>query len=235
MHVRYPAPNICMVIEATSHIDQLAAPYPFQLECFRRWYYYNAARTNATAKPNGCMIKFAHCDGRSIKPRSCQNRYLQFATEMGWYVLSLISFTISKSPLHLSDLARIASYKSTSSQKKKKKTSLADQVSRFCTEHSVPPAGLATLIASQHLRPFQPLPMIFPPALLFCSYLNLSGFETEAAGINAAWSGLYLILARRRKQVIQHDWKRVFVFDLPILSSIFAPIFMVQNTRWQIS
>ena len=118
-HCKYGVRSIRFDMEATSHIDQLAAPYPFQLECFRRWYYYNAARTNATAKPNGCMIKFAHCDGRSIRPRSCQNRYLQFATEMGWYVLSLISFTISKSPLHLSDLARIASYKSTSSQKKK--------------------------------------------------------------------------------------------------------------------
>ncbi|ORY08895.1 hypothetical protein BCR34DRAFT_569132 [Clohesyomyces aquaticus] len=28
-----------------------------------------------------------------------------------------------------------------------------------------------------------------PPVLLFTSYLNLSGYETDAAGITAAWSG----------------------------------------------
>lgn len=41
--------------------------------------------------------------------------------------------------------------------------------------------------------------MVFPPALLFGTYLNLSGFERDAAGFTAAWSGLYLLLARRRK------------------------------------
>jgi hypothetical protein len=68
-------------------------------------------------------------------------------------------------------------------------------------ENSVPPALLATLIAAQHMRPFQPLPMMFPPVLLFSSYLNLSDFKTDAAGITAAWSGLYGLLAMRRKQV----------------------------------
>ncbi|KAF2256673.1 hypothetical protein BU26DRAFT_513474 [Trematosphaeria pertusa] len=67
-------------------------------------------------------------------------------------------------------------------------------------EHSVPPTLLATLITAQHMRPFQPLPMMFPPVLLFSSYLNLSGYKTDAAGTTAAWSGLYALLAMRRKQ-----------------------------------
>ncbi|KAF2709289.1 hypothetical protein K504DRAFT_490823 [Pleomassaria siparia CBS 279.74] len=67
-------------------------------------------------------------------------------------------------------------------------------------EGSVPPTLLATLITAQNMRPFQAVPMIFPPVLLFSSYLNLSGYETDAAGITAAWSGLYGLLALRRKQ-----------------------------------
>lgn len=58
---------------------------------------------------------------------------------------------------------------------------------------------LATLTTALHFRPFQPLPMIFPPALLFSTYLNLNGYEADAAGITAAWSGLYMLLAGRRK------------------------------------
>lgn len=68
-------------------------------------------------------------------------------------------------------------------------------------ENSVPPTLLATLISAQHMRPFQPLPMMFPPVLLFSSYLNLSNHKTDAAGITAAWSGLYALLAMRRTQV----------------------------------
>lgn len=41
--------------------------------------------------------------------------------------------------------------------------------------------------------------MLFPPVLLASSFLNLYDYKTDAAGINAAWSGLYLILARRRR------------------------------------
>ncbi len=58
---------------------------------------------------------------------------------------------------------------------------------------------LATTVTALHARPFQPLPMVFPPILLFSSYLNLSNYVTESAGITAAWSGLYLLLASRRK------------------------------------
>lgn len=68
-------------------------------------------------------------------------------------------------------------------------------------EHSVPPTALATLVTAQHFRPFQAVPMLFPPVLLFSSYLNLSGYKTDAAGISAAWSGLYALLAMRRSQV----------------------------------
>ncbi|GAB7345512.1 hypothetical protein MBLNU457_3829t2 [Dothideomycetes sp. NU457] len=67
-------------------------------------------------------------------------------------------------------------------------------------ESSVPPAILATLITAQHFRPFQTLPMLFPPVLLFSSYLNVNGYPTNSAGITSAWSAAYLVLARRRKQ-----------------------------------
>ncbi|KAF2740652.1 hypothetical protein EJ04DRAFT_424315 [Polyplosphaeria fusca] len=73
-------------------------------------------------------------------------------------------------------------------------------------ENSVPPTLLATLVTAQHARPFQPLPMLFPPVLLFSSYLNLSGFETDAAGITAAWSGLYGLLALRRKNTLKNKF-----------------------------
>src|SRR5271170_1002833 len=73
-------------------------------------------------------------------------------------------------------------------------------------ESPVPPALLATLIAAQHLRPPQFLPLIFPPVLLFSTYLNLYNFKIDAAGISAAWSGLYLILTQRRKQNLRQKW-----------------------------
>ena len=41
--------------------------------------------------------------------------------------------------------------------------------------------------------------MLFPPLLLFTSYVNLAGYKRDAAGASAAWSGLYLLLAARRK------------------------------------
>ncbi|KAK5171086.1 uncharacterized protein LTR77_004230 [Saxophila tyrrhenica] len=67
-------------------------------------------------------------------------------------------------------------------------------------KHSVPPALIATLIFAQHARPFQTLPMLFPPIFLFSSYLNLQGFKKDAAGLTSAWSAAYLVLARRRRQ-----------------------------------
>jgi hypothetical protein len=49
----------------------------------------------------------------------------------------------------------------------------------------------------------QPLPLfLFTPPLLFASYLNLSGFTTGSAGLTAAWSGLYALLALRRRQPV---------------------------------
>ena len=59
--------------------------------------------------------------------------------------------------------------------------------------------GLATLITALHWRPFQALPLSFAPILLFSSYLNLAGFPTDSAGLTAAWSGLYVVLAARRR------------------------------------
>lgn len=48
--------------------------------------------------------------------------------------------------------------------------------------------------------------MLFPPVLLFTSYANLQGFKTDSAGISAAWSGLYLLLAGRRRQPFMKKW-----------------------------
>ena len=42
--------------------------------------------------------------------------------------------------------------------------------------------------------------MLFPPILLFSSYLNVNGFKKDSAGLTSAWSAAYLILARRRHQ-----------------------------------
>lgn len=41
--------------------------------------------------------------------------------------------------------------------------------------------------------------MIFPPLLLFSTYLNLQGFKIDSAGTTAALSGTYLVLAGRRR------------------------------------
>lgn len=67
-------------------------------------------------------------------------------------------------------------------------------------ENPLPSTLLATLVVAQHMRPFQTLPMLFPPVLLFSSYLNVNGFKTDSAGLTAAWSAAYLVLAGRRKQ-----------------------------------
>jgi len=73
-------------------------------------------------------------------------------------------------------------------------------------ESPLPPTLLATLITAQHARPPQFLPLLFPPVLLFSTYLNLSDYKIDSAGINAAWSALYLILARRRNQPFVQKW-----------------------------
>lgn len=58
---------------------------------------------------------------------------------------------------------------------------------------------LTTLIIALYARPFQPLPLVFAPLLTFSSYLTLAGFKIDGAGMTAAWSGIYLLLAARRR------------------------------------
>lgn len=58
--------------------------------------------------------------------------------------------------------------------------------------------ALTSLITALHVRPFQPLPMLFAPLLVFSSYLTLAGFKIDGAGMTAAWSGMYVLLAARR-------------------------------------
>lgn len=67
------------------------------------------------------------------------------------------------------------------------------------TESPLPSSILATLVFAQHARPLQAIPMIFPPLLLFSTYLNLQGYKVDSAGTTAAFSGLYLVLAGRRR------------------------------------
>ena len=73
-------------------------------------------------------------------------------------------------------------------------------------ESAVPPTLLATLVTAQHARPPQMLPLLFPPVFLFSAYLNVYDFKKDSAGITAAWSGLYLLLARRRKHPLMQKW-----------------------------
>ncbi|EFX06332.1 hypothetical protein CMQ_6653 [Grosmannia clavigera kw1407] len=63
---------------------------------------------------------------------------------------------------------------------------------------AMPSMGLATLVAALHTRPVQPLPLLFAPALLFAGYVNVAGYAVDAAGMSAAWSGLYVLLSLRR-------------------------------------
>ncbi|KAK4228911.1 hypothetical protein QBC38DRAFT_473735 [Podospora fimiseda] len=65
---------------------------------------------------------------------------------------------------------------------------------------SIPSMTLTTLLISLHTRPFSPLPiLLFTPLLTFSSYLTLAGFKTDGAGMTAAWSGMYFLLAARRR------------------------------------
>jgi hypothetical protein len=64
---------------------------------------------------------------------------------------------------------------------------------------AIPPMTLTTLILAQHLRPPQVLPLLFAPPLIFGSYLTLGGFKIDGGGIWGAWSGMYALLAWRRK------------------------------------
>ena len=61
--------------------------------------------------------------------------------------------------------------------------------------------GLATLIIALHARPLQPFPLLFAPALMFSSYVNVAGYVIDAAGMTAAWSGMYVLLSLRRRRM----------------------------------
>ena len=50
-----------------------------------------------------------------------------------------------------------------------------------------------------HWRPFQGLPMFLAASLAFSSYVNVAGFTVDSAGMTAAWSGMYVLLAARRR------------------------------------
>ncbi|KAK4189836.1 hypothetical protein QBC35DRAFT_491901 [Podospora australis] len=64
---------------------------------------------------------------------------------------------------------------------------------------SIPSMTLSSLALALHFRPLQLLPALFTPLLAFSSYLTLAGFKIDGAGMTAAWSGMYVLLASRRK------------------------------------
>jgi len=67
---------------------------------------------------------------------------------------------------------------------------------------AIPPSLLATLTIALHSRPRQLLPLLlFTPPLFFATWLNLAGLPTAAAGMTSAWSGLYALMALRRRNV----------------------------------
>ncbi|KAF7508213.1 hypothetical protein GJ744_009510 [Endocarpon pusillum] len=82
-------------------------------------------------------------------------------------------------------------------REKTKKTTIEN--AKAWGESPLPPSILATLVFAQHARPLQVTPMLFPPLLLFSTYLNLQGYKIDSAGTTAAFSGLYLVLAGRRR------------------------------------
>ena len=68
------------------------------------------------------------------------------------------------------------------------------------TASAIPPSLLATLTIALHSRPRQLLPLVlFTPPLFFATWLNLAGLPTAAAGLTSAWSGLYALMALRRR------------------------------------
>lgn len=60
--------------------------------------------------------------------------------------------------------------------------------------------GMATLVSGLHLKPLARVPIfLFTPMLVFSAYLNVAGYKIDSAGMTAAWSGLYVLLAARRR------------------------------------
>jgi hypothetical protein len=55
--------------------------------------------------------------------------------------------------------------------------------------------------------------MLFPPMLVFSSFISLHEYKKDGGGLLAAQSGLYMLLALRRKQVRSWDWKTMDVYN----------------------
>ncbi|ERS94947.1 uncharacterized protein SPSK_00338 [Sporothrix schenckii 1099-18] len=80
-----------------------------------------------------------------------------------------------------------------------KSSSLTEKLDAWGSS-SIPSMGLATLIIALHARPLQPFPLMFAPALMFSSYVNVAGYAIDAAGMAAAWSGMYVLLSLRGRR-----------------------------------
>lgn len=71
---------------------------------------------------------------------------------------------------------------------------------------------LATFIAPQHLRPFSPIGLVVPTLLVGSSFFSLHGYKKDAAGMVAAQSALYILLAQRRRHVCFCDSSLISIF-----------------------
>jgi hypothetical protein len=58
---------------------------------------------------------------------------------------------------------------------------------------------VATLITAQSLRPTRPLGLTMSAAFIGTSFVSLHGYKSDAGGLLAASSGLYAVMAMRRK------------------------------------
>ncbi|KAG7285401.1 hypothetical protein NEMBOFW57_010028 [Staphylotrichum longicolle] len=63
------------------------------------------------------------------------------------------------------------------------------------TDDLQPPKSVASKLTAWGSNPSHGL----PPLLIFSSYLTLAGFKIDGAGMTAAWSGVYALLALRRR------------------------------------
>jgi hypothetical protein len=74
------------------------------------------------------------------------------------------------------------------------------------TDNSLNPLVLATFTTPQHLRPVRWTGLLFTPTLVFTSYTSMHGYKTDAAGLLLAQSGLYLLLAARRRAAFRQKF-----------------------------
>lgn len=69
-------------------------------------------------------------------------------------------------------------------------------VDNWWLESAVPPTVTASMMLARAVRPVRFLQLPFPFVLLTGAWFNTMGATTEAAGITASWSGVYIVASR---------------------------------------